>query len=111
MALPEVTARPGSEPQYYSDLEVKLDALASEGASRVSAVPYNAESFAVAVDALGDRAADPTAAKREYLDARYAEGHYVQWPPPRNQPCWCGSGTKYKKCCWAPAHWWSGWVD
>ncbi|GAA4598431.1 hypothetical protein BJY16_002709 [Actinoplanes octamycinicus] len=23
----------------------------------------------------------------------------VGWPPPRNAPCWCGSGAKYKKCC------------
>ncbi|MCP3800802.1 SEC-C domain-containing protein [Allokutzneria sp. A3M-2-11 16] len=23
----------------------------------------------------------------------------VPWPPPRNQPCWCGSGLKDKKCC------------
>ena len=21
------------------------------------------------------------------------------WPPGRNEPCWCGSGKKYKKCC------------
>lgn len=25
----------------------------------------------------------------------------VAWPPERNQSCWCGSGTKYKKCCGA----------
>jgi hypothetical protein len=23
----------------------------------------------------------------------------LPWPPPRNGPCWCGSGAKYKKCC------------
>lgn len=23
------------------------------------------------------------------------------WPPGRNEACWCGSGTKYKKCCLA----------
>jgi SEC-C motif len=23
----------------------------------------------------------------------------LPWPPPRNGPCWCGSGDKYKKCC------------
>jgi hypothetical protein len=23
----------------------------------------------------------------------------LAWPPPRNLPCWCGSGEKYKKCC------------
>ncbi|WP_199234975.1 SEC-C metal-binding domain-containing protein [Kribbella sp. VKM Ac-2568] len=28
-------------------------------------------------------------------------GTAVEWPPGRNQPCWCGSGTKYKKCCGA----------
>ena len=26
----------------------------------------------------------------------------IAWPPGRNQPCWCGSGRKYKKCCAAP---------
>lgn len=25
------------------------------------------------------------------------------WPPPRNGPCWCESGRKYKKCCGSPA--------
>jgi hypothetical protein len=25
----------------------------------------------------------------------------IPWPPARNDPCWCGSGTKYKRCCWA----------
>ncbi|MDQ6806081.1 MAG: SEC-C metal-binding domain-containing protein [Actinomycetota bacterium] len=25
------------------------------------------------------------------------------WPPGRNDPCWCGSGRKYKRCCGALA--------
>jgi hypothetical protein len=29
-------------------------------------------------------------------------GLEIPWPPPRNGPCWCGSGHKYKKCCGAP---------
>jgi hypothetical protein len=33
--------------------------------------------------------------------SRYDDGAGVEWPPGRNQPCWCGSGTKYKKCCGA----------
>ena len=28
-----------------------------------------------------------------------APGPELAWPPGRNDPCWCGSGTKYKKCC------------
>jgi hypothetical protein len=30
------------------------------------------------------------------------DGRRVVWPPPRNNPCWCGSGAKYKKCCGGP---------
>ncbi|MFG1912360.1 SEC-C metal-binding domain-containing protein [Kribbella sp. NPDC048928] len=30
------------------------------------------------------------------------DGRRVAWPPPRNQPCWCGSGVKYKRCCGGP---------
>ncbi len=31
------------------------------------------------------------------------DGRRVVWPPSRNKPCWCGSGSKYKKCCGGPA--------
>ncbi|MCW2984341.1 MAG: hypothetical protein JWR63_1911 [Conexibacter sp.] len=27
------------------------------------------------------------------------EGGAIAWPPGRNDPCWCGTGKKYKKCC------------
>lgn len=30
-------------------------------------------------------------------------GGHMAWPPQRNEPCWCGSGGKYKKCCGSPA--------
>ncbi|NKZ00076.1 SEC-C metal-binding domain-containing protein [Nocardiopsis alborubida] len=26
------------------------------------------------------------------------------WPPGRNEPCWCGAGRKYKKCCGSPSN-------
>ena len=26
-------------------------------------------------------------------------GQGLPWPPGRNDPCWCGSGRKYKRCC------------
>ncbi|MDX6241205.1 MAG: hypothetical protein QOG10_6029 [Kribbellaceae bacterium] len=93
-----------SQAQYYRDLEAKLDKMASEGVRRVSAVPCSVESFAQFLGRVGDRPLDSSAARRDYLDARYSDGHYLEWPPPRNQPCWCGSGTKYKKCCGAPTH-------
>ena len=37
------------------------------------------------------------------VDAWKKYGHLERRPqkPGRNDPCWCGSGRKYKKCCGA----------
>lgn len=32
-------------------------------------------------------------------DGDPAPGPRLPWPPGRNDPCWCGSRAKYKKCC------------
>lgn len=39
---------------------------------------------------------------RQTLANRRAATHSIAWPPGRNDPCWCGSGTKYKRCCGRP---------
>ena len=31
--------------------------------------------------------------------AEVETGPFLEWPPGRNEPCWCGSRGKYKKCC------------
>ncbi|MFI6781718.1 SEC-C metal-binding domain-containing protein [Micromonospora sp. NPDC050276] len=47
-----------------------------------------------------DTGSDPTDAETldEYADS-LDEAGVTAWPPGRNDTCWCGSGTKYKKCC------------
>jgi tetratricopeptide (TPR) repeat protein len=30
-----------------------------------------------------------------------SNGGAIEWPPGRNDPCWCRSGRKYKRCCGA----------
>lgn len=41
----------------------------------------------------------------DHLQTRVSEGApTISWPPERNQPCWCDSGRKYKKCCGAAAN-------
>jgi len=77
---------------YYRDVERALRAQDQ----RVTVIPQTYETWLESARALEG------ARSREELDqltARYDEGTSVVWPPPRNQPCWCGSGTKYKKCC------------
>ncbi|HYU05524.1 MAG TPA: SEC-C metal-binding domain-containing protein [Jatrophihabitantaceae bacterium] len=90
-----------SAQEYYRNLQRKLEVMASEGARRVSVVACAVDSLAGHLDRTGSDVTD-SAARRDYLDARYREGHHVSWPPERNKPCWCGSGSKYKKCCAAP---------
>lgn len=42
--------------------------------------------------------ADPQT-HHDHLADRETYGPDTMWPPGRNQPCWCRSGLKYKKCC------------
>jgi tetratricopeptide (TPR) repeat protein len=38
-------------------------------------------------------------ARSSYAARLLQAGKAVVWPPGRNEPCWCGSERKYKKCC------------
>ena len=38
-------------------------------------------------------------ARSSYAATLLQAGSAVVWPPGRNEPCWCGSDRKYKKCC------------
>jgi tetratricopeptide (TPR) repeat protein len=38
-------------------------------------------------------------ARSSYAATLLQAGDAVVWPPGRNEPCWCGSERKYKKCC------------
>jgi tetratricopeptide (TPR) repeat protein len=42
---------------------------------------------------------DPEEARAAYAAHRMSDGAVIPWPPGRNEPCWCGSGRKYKRCC------------
>jgi tetratricopeptide (TPR) repeat protein len=44
---------------------------------------------------------DPEEARARYAAHLLAAHEVIDWPPGRNEPCWCGSGRKYKKCCGA----------
>lgn len=48
-----------------------------------------------------DEEEDPgSASARAAQAARVLQhGGAFAWPPARNEPCWCGSGRKYKQCC------------
>jgi hypothetical protein len=83
---------------YNGRLEDHLHQLHRETGRRPSIAPLD-------VDELTDWAAsagyDPdTGSSRSRFAAELARsGHALAWPPGRNDPCWCRSGRKYKRCC------------
>jgi uncharacterized protein YecA (UPF0149 family) len=38
---------------------------------------------------------------RNAADVARDPSRTIAWPPGRNDPCWSGSGRKYKRCCGA----------
>ncbi|MGZ0152745.1 SEC-C metal-binding domain-containing protein [Kribbella sp. WER1] len=77
----------GTDPDAYC--------LAAERALRVEDRPVTIATWTYAgfLDSLEDEEAQILSVP---------DGRRVSWPPARNERCWCGSGTKYKKCCGGP---------
>jgi len=80
---------------YYRRIE---ETLQTHG-GRITLLPRKLETLApVASAALSaGHITELPAATRQY------DSIAVEWPPGRNQACWCGSGIKYKRCCGAAA--------
>ncbi|KXK59784.1 hypothetical protein AWW66_22435 [Micromonospora rosaria] len=79
-------------------VERELVELAEDGVPALVLVPGSAEAFAAYVT---DADVDPLDADTldGYVDEIVDDADGQPWPPGRNEPCWCGSGSKYKKCC------------
>jgi hypothetical protein len=86
--------------QYCKALQQILIEYAEAGLPALTIAPVRVAPF-TAWCAERDRRPDSAEARAEYaaqLTAR-SDPELIAWPPGRNQPCWCGSGRKYKKCC------------
>jgi hypothetical protein len=86
-----------SADDYYQDVERVLRAHPS---GRLLTVPRSISTVDDDLDPAvrGARSMAEVLAIVNQID----EGTVIEWPPAPNQLCWCGSGTKYKKCCGEP---------
>jgi hypothetical protein len=84
---------------HRADIERSLSARSTAGHGTTRLVAGSAGDLAALIqkrgveDPLDDDVLD------DYATALDKGGHGRAWPPARNEGCWCGSGTKYKKCC------------
>jgi hypothetical protein len=89
----------GTWDEYRARTEQALHALAAAGQPRSTLLAGDVEDLNSYLALIGSDPTDPELMQGylDYLEDSVDVGQ--QWPPQRNQPCWCGSGLKYKKCC------------
>jgi hypothetical protein len=87
----------GSWDEHRARLERELVGLAGAGRTGLALLPGSVDGLIGFAGADGEPA-DPKI-RAGYARQLAAGPGQISWPPERNEPCWCGSGSKYKKCC------------
>ncbi|TCC43074.1 SEC-C metal-binding domain-containing protein [Kribbella sindirgiensis] len=85
--------------EHRAITEEDLRLRAEYGASGLAMIPGTADALAEFARSSGSEQID-TATIQAYRDSLVDTGiPQTPWPPGRNNPCWCGSENKYKRCC------------
>jgi hypothetical protein len=83
--------------EHRARLERELVRLAGVGRTGLALLPASVAGLTRFAGPDGDPADPKTRAG--YAGQLATGSAQISWPPERNEPCWCGSGNKYKKCC------------
>jgi tetratricopeptide (TPR) repeat protein len=83
---------------YCRRIEQHLRELAAASGQRPSVAPLSVKELAAYSESKGLDPTEGTARARLAADLD-RRGQTIPWPPGRNEPCWCGSARKYKRCC------------
>ncbi|MDQ4021757.1 MAG: SEC-C domain-containing protein [Actinomycetota bacterium] len=87
----------------HGDIEQQLQEKSRTlQAATVTLISGSVDEFTDYLERTGDDLAEE-AVRLVYARQARDSGRTMSWPSGRNQPCWCGSARKYKKCCGAPA--------
>ncbi len=83
-------------------MELSLRRRRADGDGPFLVVTLDLERYAAWCDAHGHDAANRRS-RATFVATDREAGAGRAWPPGRNEPCWCGSARKYKRCCGALA--------
>jgi tetratricopeptide (TPR) repeat protein len=83
---------------YALELDRRMRAVAPTTPRRPVLVPLTVAEVTACAAAHGIDPDWAEARARAAFETAQA-GRAIAWPPGRNDACWCGSGTKYKRCC------------
>jgi tetratricopeptide (TPR) repeat protein len=94
---PELATHGADHATYVRALQGHLLGFAAHG-TKPRLAPITVDGL-VAFARSHERDPAASATRAHYAAEVARRGEAVAWPPGRNAPCWCGSGTKYKRCC------------
>ena len=83
---------------YCARLELLLRQLKAQGVARLALTPITIDDY-LAWCAEHDHDPEQSDNRASYATELLDHNITQPWPPERNEPCWCGSQRKYKKCC------------
>ena len=83
---------------YCARLELLLRDLRGQRVARLGLTPIAIDRYLAWCTERG-LDAEQSDNRASYATELVERGHIHPWPPQRNEPCWCRSGRKYKKCC------------
>jgi tetratricopeptide (TPR) repeat protein len=83
---------------YCRSIEGTLQTMLAGTGRRPTVAPLDIERLLVFAAEHG-LDADSGAARSRFAAELDSRGEALAWPPGRNDPCWCGSARKYKRCC------------
>jgi tetratricopeptide (TPR) repeat protein len=73
--------------------ELRRHNVPVRGMALLRVEPYGAWARGLSLEA------GSAATRSRFAADQLRNGTATPWPPGRNDPCWCGSGKKYKRCC------------
>lgn len=95
---PDLADALGDADAYCRRMEAELRATRAATGRRPAIAPLRVAALLAFAEREGLDAGEPSA-RAHYAAELARRGELVAWPPSRNEPCWCGSGRKYKRCC------------
>jgi hypothetical protein len=86
---------------HRTDLERRLQEIKASGPGDFALVAGSVDELVALAREVGEPVTKSLVER--YVGTFTAADAEESWPPGRNEPCWCRSGQKYKRCCLARA--------
>lgn len=100
-SYPSLASEYPSHAEHLARIEASLRDLAASGTENLGIVSATVPSYEAFAASEAASPADPDLLP-QYATTLASRARATPWPPPRNAPCWCGSGAAYKDCHGTP---------